>query len=122
MVRLPLGQWSLARNAGKVKQRSTPDFGSRLAYSRRDSGGGVTGKRVYRNPGQTPRASRSDLTCSVGGLEILGLARRKATRALKFIIPCVMRPGSGLFQSGLPHNTIPRLAPWAAFLRRFAAR
>src|SRR5256885_17183802 len=79
MVRLPLGQRSLARNAGKVKQRSTPDFGSRLAYSRRDSGGGVTGKRVYRNPGQTPRASRSDLTCSVAGLEILGLARRKAT-------------------------------------------
>jgi tRNA uridine 5-carboxymethylaminomethyl modification enzyme len=64
MVRLWFGQWPLARNTGNADQGSPPHSGSCLPHSRRHSGGGIPGTRVYRNPVQAARAGRDNLNSS----------------------------------------------------------
>ena len=56
MVRLPLGQRPLPRNAGKTAQDPPPHPGPGLAHPGRDSRRRFAGQRLHRNPGQTPRA------------------------------------------------------------------
>src|SRR5207248_5538095 len=65
VVRLRSRERAVARNAGEADQDSSADAGSRLAHSRGNACGGFAGERLYRDTGEAPPTSCSNMSSAV---------------------------------------------------------
>src|SRR5207302_8453486 len=74
LVRLPLGQRTVARNAGEALENPAAYHRPRLTHPRRNSSGSIAGECLYRDSSPPPRAGRGnlvDLSALCGGFSAI---------------------------------------------------